>query len=287
MLKNLIRPCLALVLAFCAATVLAAKDPNDAEGTADHPEVPRFPGYHIDAATHNDYNEFVFATKGFDAMADGKGDTRSGKFWEIRYVINDGARVPSLVEIINNYENAFKKIGGRMVRKDPRQGAVFQMPGANGGERWVQLDIYSQNYGYMLNIVDVGAMAQKVEVSAGEMADAIKKSGVVALHGILFDTGKATLKPESEPQLVEIIALLKREAGLRLSIEGHTDNVGDKKSNLELSRKRAESVVKYLSDKGIDGKRLKADGKGDAVPVADNRSEDGRATNRRVELVRF
>ncbi|RZI40808.1 OmpA family protein [Herbaspirillum sp. HC18] len=287
MLNSLIRHCIALLLVFCAATALAAKDPNDAEGTTDHPEVPRFPGYHIDAATHNDYNEFVFATKGFESAANGKGDMRSGKFWEIRYVVNDGARVPSLVEIINNYDNAFKKIGGTMVKKDPQQGAVFRVPRGNGGERWVQLDIYSQNYGYTLDIVDVGDMAQKVEVSAGEMADAITKNGFVALHGILFDTGKAVLKPESEPLLTEIVTLMNRDKSLRLSIEGHTDNVGDKKSNLDLSTRRAESVVKYLSAKGIDARRLKANGKGDTVPVADNRSEDGRARNRRVELVRF
>ncbi|HJW54680.1 MAG TPA: OmpA family protein [Burkholderiaceae bacterium] len=286
MLKFLIKPFVALALVLFAASAHAAKDPNDAEGTSDHPEVPRFPGYHIDAATHNDYNEFVFATKGFDAWSNGKGDTRAGKFWEIHYVINDGARVPSLVEIINNYDNAFKKVGGRMVRKDPQQGAVFVVP-RGSGERWVQLDIYSQNYGYALDIVDVGEMAQKVEASAGEMADAIKKNGFVALHGILFDTGKATLRPESEPLLTEVVALLNRDKGLRLSVEGHTDNVGDKKSNLELSKKRAESVVRNLSAKGIDLRRLKVDGKGDTVPVADNRSEDGRAMNRRVELVKF
>ena len=108
----------------------------------------------------------------------------------------------------------------------------------------------------------------------------------VALH-LEFDTGKATLRPDAQPTVDQVLALLKGHPDLKLGVEGHTDNVGDKKSNLELSRKRAESVVKYLSDKGIDGKRLKADGKGDAVPVADNRSEDGRATNRRVELVRF
>jgi outer membrane protein OmpA-like peptidoglycan-associated protein len=287
MLNLLTRASLAWLLALHAALAFAAPDPNDAEGTADHPEVPRFPGYHIDAAVQNDYNEFVFATKGFEAQANGKGDMRSGRFREIRYVINDGARLPSLVEIINNYDNAFRKAGGSMVRKDPQQGAVFRIPLGQGGERWVQLDIYSQNYGYTLDIVDVAAMQQKLEASAGEMADAIQRNGYVALHGILFDTGKAALKPESEPQLAEIVALMNRDKGLKLSIEGHTDNVGDRKANLELSRKRAESVVKYLSAKGIDPRRLKADGKGDSVPVADNRNDDGRSKNRRVELVRF
>lgn len=286
-MKYLIKSLFALALAVLASASFAAKDPNDADNTADHPEVPRFPGFHIDAAKRNDYNEFKFATKGFDAWLDGKGEARAGKFWEIRYVLNEGARAPSIVELINNYDNAFKKVGGKMVRKDPEQGAVFRVPRGNGGERWVQLDIYSLGEGYTLDIVDVGEMAQKVEVSAGEMAEAIRKNGFIALHGILFDTGKASLKPESAPLLDEIVALLSRDKGLRLSVEGHTDNVGDKKSNLELSRKRAGSVVNYLSAKGIDAKRLKAEGKGDSAPVADNRTEAGRASNRRVELVKF
>lgn len=130
-------------------------------------------------------------------------------------------------------------------------------------------------------------MTQKVEFSAGEMADAINKNGHVALNGVLFDTGKAVIKPESAPLLNEVVALLKNDAALKLSVEGHTDNVGDKRANVELSKQRAASVMKYLTDNGIDGKRLKSDGKGDSVPLADNRSEDGRAKNRRVELVKF
>jgi len=95
------------------------------------------------------------------------------------------------------------------------------------------------------------------------------------------------IKSESTPLPDEVVSLLKHDKALKLSIEGHTDNVGDKRANLLLSKQRAGSVVKYLTGKGIDGKRLKSDGKGDSVPVADNRSESGRAKNRRVELVRF
>lgn len=119
------------------------------------------------------------------------------------------------------------------------------------------------------------------------MAVAINKNGYVALNGILFDTGKAVIKSESTPLLNEVVALLKNNAPLKLSVEGHTDNVGDKRANVELSKKRAASVVKYLTDNGIDGKRLRFAGKGDSMPLADNRSEDGRAKNRRVELVKF
>ncbi|WP_395704218.1 OmpA family protein [Aquabacterium sp.] len=279
----------ALLLALAvlqAGPAAAATDPNDADGTADHPEVPRFPGFHIDAATRNDYNEFVFATQGFDAWADGKGDARAGRFWEIRYVLNEGARTPSLVELIANYENALRKAGGRLVRKDPQQGAVFRVPRRDGGERWVQLDIYAANTGYTLDIVDVGAMAQKLELDAGEMADLLRQQGRVALQGILFDTGKATIRAESEALLAEVLALLQREPSLRLRIEGHTDKVGDRAANLALSARRAQAVLQHLVAHGIEARRLSAVGKGDSVPRAANDSEAGRAANRRVELVK-
>jgi OOP family OmpA-OmpF porin len=290
-LKLLIKSPFILLLFLFVTTALAASDPNDNEGTADHPEVARFPGFHIDSSEINDFNEFRFASEGFDDSGEPKGEVKAGKYWHIVYWLNEGARKPSAIELIKNYENAFKKAGGGLVIRHPQSGepesAVYHMPQLNGSERWMQIDISSEGNRLEMNIVDVGAMAQKVEFSAGEMADALNKNGYVALTGILFDTGKATIKSESESLLNEVVALLKNDKSLKLSVEGHTDNVGDKRTNEELSKKRAESVVKYLTSNGIDSKRLKFDGKGDSMPVADNRSENGRAKNRRVELVKF
>jgi outer membrane protein OmpA-like peptidoglycan-associated protein len=130
-------------------------------------------------------------------------------------------------------------------------------------------------------------MEQKLEFSSDEMAAAIGKNGFVALNGILFDTGKAAIKPESEALIKEIVALLNKDKSLKLSIVGHTDNAGNKKANLALSKQRAESLVRQLVAAGIDARRLKADGKGDTEPTADNRMDEGRAKNRRVELVKF
>lgn len=290
-MKRLLELPLVLIIVLFAAAAFAAKDPGDNPGTADHPEVPRFPGFHIDSAKLKDFNEFRFASKGYDSSYEPVGETKAGRHWFIDYILNEGARKPSAVELVRNYENAFKKAGGVLVNRHPKGGdpesAVYRLPRSNGGERWMQINIDNEGLRYQLNIVDVGAMTQKVEFSAGEMADAIKKNGYVALTGILFDTGKATIKPESTPLLNEVASLLKNDKSLKLSIEGHTDNVGDKRANVELSKRRAESVVKYLAGNGVDGKRLKSDGKGDSVPVADNRSEEGRAKNRRVELVKF
>jgi OmpA-OmpF porin, OOP family len=286
-----------LVLTFLAllfASAHAAKDPADTPGTSEHPEIKRFPGFHIDASKRNDYNEFVFAVKGLvDGTEDpvGGGEVKGGKYWQTVYCINEGARLPSHIELVRNHEGAFKQVGGTMLVRYPKSGdpelAVFRVPRAGGGDRWVQLSVYNEGGCYRLDIVDVAEMAQKLEFSAGEMADALKKNGFVALNGILFDTGAHTIKPESNALLNEVVAMLKKDKSLKLSIEGHTDNVGAKAANLDLSRRRAESVVKYLTSNGIEAQRLKFEGKGDTTPVADNRAEAGRAKNRRVELVKF
>ena len=290
-MKRLFRLPLMLALCLFTATALATTDPLDNEGTFEHPEVVRFPGFHIDNSKRTDYDEVRFATQGFDGSNEPIGQIKAGRYWFVDYCLNDGARQPSAIELLRNYENAFRKAGGSLIKRHPDSGApesaVYRMPRAGGGERWVQLDINGEGVRYQLKIVDVAGMAQKVEFSAGQMADALKKTGFIALTGILFDTGKATLKPESVPLLDEVVTLLKGDKALKLSVEGHTDNVGDKRANLLLSKQRAESVVKYLAGRGIDARRLKFDGKGDAVPVADNRSESGRARNRRVELVKL
>lgn len=276
---------------FLAFTVEAARDPADAEGTADHPEVSRFPGFHIDSAKKHDFNEFLFATRGYDGDGEPMGEVKAGKYMLLDYCLNDDARQPSGIELFRNYENAFRKAGGSLVSRHPKTGwpesSVFRMPLARGGERWVQLNINNDGVRYQLNIVDVGAMVQKLEFSAGEMADAIRKTGYVALSGILFDTAQATIKAESRPLLNEVLALLRNDKALRLAVEGHTDNVGNARANLDLSRRRAEAVVAFLVEGGVAPQRLKAAGKGDTVPVADNRGEEGRARNRRVELVKF
>jgi outer membrane protein OmpA-like peptidoglycan-associated protein len=125
-----------------------------------------------------------------------------------------------------------------------------------------------------------------VTISANEMAKGIASSGSIALYGILFDTKSAEIKPESTPTLEEIAKLLKTQPALSLLVVGHTDNVGTFQFNMELSERRAASVVRALTSRyAIDTKRLTPVGVSFSNPVASNRSEDGRAKNRRVQLV--
>lgn len=103
---------------------------------------------------------------------------------------------------------------------------------------------------------------------------------------IVFETGKAILKPESEPVLEQLRSFLEGKGQITLvRIEGHTDNVGQSKDNLKLSGDRALAVRKWLADHKIDPKRLIAVGFGDTKPVADNKTDEGKSQNRRTEFI--
>jgi outer membrane protein OmpA-like peptidoglycan-associated protein len=112
--------------------------------------------------------------------------------------------------------------------------------------------------------------------------------GKFSTTGILFDVNSATIKPNSYGTLKDIAALLKDNPGLTIKIIGHTDNEGDPKANLELSRKRAGAVKAVLaSEFSIEEGRLQADGKGADLPAAPNTTPEGRAQNRRVEFIKL
>jgi OmpA-OmpF porin, OOP family len=138
-----------------------------------------------------------------------------------------------------------------------------------------------------VDILQTKAREQKmVTVNASEMAAKIGSTGSVALYGIYFDFNKADLKPESTPTLEQISQLLKNDGSLKLLVVGHTDNVGTFDFNMGLSQRRASSVVAALTGQyGIAKNRLTPVGVSFAAPVASNKSEEGRAKNRRVELV--
>lgn len=131
-------------------------------------------------------------------------------------------------------------------------------------------------------------MIANVRINAGgrELYDALSADGRVATQGILFDTGSDRIKPESTPTLQEIADMLTQHADLKLTIEGHTDNVGSAASNKSLSEQRAAAVKTYLVSKGIDAARIETAGLGDTKPAAPNTTPEGRQQNRRVELVR-
>jgi outer membrane protein OmpA-like peptidoglycan-associated protein len=120
-----------------------------------------------------------------------------------------------------------------------------------------------------------------------DIKSALDTEGRIVTHGILFDTGKATLKPESLPTLRTILDLLNGAPALKFSIEGHTDNQGDRSINQPLSENRATAVKDWLVGKGIAADRLRTAGFGDSKSIESNSTAEGRAINRRVEFVKF
>jgi OOP family OmpA-OmpF porin len=140
-----------------------------------------------------------------------------------------------------------------------------------------------------LTVVAPEKMEEKMAfVNAGEMSKSLLDEGKIALYGIYFDSDKDTLRPDSQPTLQEIAKLLSAEPKLNVEVVGHTDNQGKPDYNLDLSRRRAASVVHELVSKyGVATNRLGSFGCGFYAPVASNASEDGKAKNRRVELVKW
>jgi len=117
-----------------------------------------------------------------------------------------------------------------------------------------------------------------------EVKAATMKIFTQALQGIQFESGKDVIKKSSNGILDQVVTVMKENQSYNLEINGHTDNVGDDAKNLELSQKRADAVKKYLTDKGISASRLMSKGFGETVPVADNKTSEGKAKNRRVEF---
>jgi outer membrane protein OmpA-like peptidoglycan-associated protein len=152
-----------------------------------------------------------------------------------------------------------------------------------GRETWIALEAFNEGRTYELVILEMEPMTQ--EVTADAMYSALNKDGFMALY-INFDTGKSDIKPESIAIIEQIAALLRTHPELKVSIEGHTDNVGTPQNNKALSLQRAKSVMNAVVQKGIAATRMTAVGWGQEKPIADNRSEEGRAKNRRVEIVK-
>lgn len=155
----------------------------------------------------------------------------------------------------------------------------------DGQETWAQID--KGNGKIWLRIVEKKAMEQYIVADAAALGNDIRTAGHAAVYGILFDTGKSTIKPESAQAIGEIAKLLKADPALKIHVVGHTDNVGDVDSNIKLSKDRSEAVLQALArDHGIAAARLKSYGCGQFAPVASNDTEEGRAKNRRIELVK-
>jgi OmpA-OmpF porin, OOP family len=267
-----------MMLTFIAP--LIAQD--DTEGSKDPALFTRMPGFYIYR-----YDDLQFDRYEFPVSPD-KTQAVEGHYLFIIYWLKDNVQQPSPLQIVRNYTNAIKKIGGQVIYEFEDggiQNAIMKIV-KSGTETWAHISA-SSNGTYSIYIIEKQAMAQDVVADASSMAKTIKETGKVAVYGIYFDTGKSTLKPESQSTLEQIAKMLKADAALKLYVVGHTDNTGQYDANMKLSIDRAAAVVNALvTQYSVNAASLKACGDGPTAPVATNETEEGKALNRRVELVK-
>jgi outer membrane protein OmpA-like peptidoglycan-associated protein len=267
-----------------AAVVPLASAQSDVAKSRDHPLFNRLAGFYIEDYQASDFNSHEFYVG--KPNDDWEMQSIEGKKTVIVYRIKEGAKQPSSLQIVRNYANAVAQSGGKQLyeNKDPGARMVTLRLQKSGQDIWVSVEASGDSAeGYQLTIVERGEIAQ--EITASSIFDALSKQGRIALY-INFDTGKATIKAESQPVVKQVVDMMKAHPEVKVAVEGHTDNVGAPAANKALSEQRAKAVVAAIAALGVSADRLSAAGFGQEKPLASNAAEDGRAKNRRVELVK-
>jgi len=284
---RMFRLCLWLLwTAFAASTTYAASSES-----SDHPLLSRIPGFEVHSKTGPRFD--VVKIEDFNIVGQiGKNSEAfqaEGKVTLIDY--NDDKEANSPAFIYRNYLSATKSLGGVQLNSnfEPTsrgvQGGhhIFQIPSKSAAEPTYVLLRINGSRRYSLTFIEPGPMVQQVTV--GKLAQEMADQGFATIR-LNFATGSAELPTDASQTLQAVVQWLQQTPSLKLSIEGHTDNVGQPADNKRLSQARAEAVRKALLTQGIAAARLSAKGWGQEQPIADNRAEAGRAQNRRVELVK-
>lgn len=300
---------------------------QDVEGSSDHPMVSRYEGSSItdyDFREFDSYEMLLGKAKSDPEDPSNKtaesSENLEGKVTKISYYLPEDR---STLEVFRNYEDALKAAGFEILftcsnqecgGRDFNHKIVEYKAGFGDNysdQRYLAAklsrdegDVYAslytvkntsgggpdRNHIYTeVDVIEVVSMQEAmVTVDANAMAEEIFETGSISIYGILFDYDKADIKPESAGTIKEIAALLNNNPDLKLFIVGHTDNKGSLDYNTNLSQKRAEAVVAVLvSEYGIDSGRITPKGLAFLAPVASNSTKEGRAKNRRVELVEY
>jgi OOP family OmpA-OmpF porin len=270
---------LSILLGIVCLSTFAAAQQKDNPNCQDYPLFNRMPGYWIYNCVQKDFDSRTFS------IGLGKKEQVEGRYFEIKYYpqANLKSRASEL-QILRNFENAIKTLGGKALIVGKHNETLLLT--RDGKELWIE--VWTEFTGkHGLIVVEKALMTQDIIANADIFANDLKSAGHSAVYGIYFDTGKSEIKPESEKAIAEIAKLLKNDDRLNVYVVGHTDTVGTIDSNLKLSVDRAEAVVQALiRDHNIAASRLKSFGNGPFAPVTTNDTEEGRAKNRRVELVK-
>jgi outer membrane protein OmpA-like peptidoglycan-associated protein len=255
----------------------ATSNPKDATGCKDSTLISRYPDSIIASCTDKAFDAYDFTI-----TVNNKQTTKriEGIMHQNEY--NWPRDIASKTQVVHNLNNAFKAAGYTFDYDSGEYGDFT----VHMGKTWIMEEV-SGGGGYKQTIVMEKGMTQVVVANAAALSGGLNGNGHVVVNGILFDTGKTDVKPESGPALDEVAKLLKANPKLRVYVVGHTDNVGALAGNMDLSKRRAASVVQTLTTKySVPATQLDAIGDGPSAPVSSNDTEDGRALNRRVELVK-
>lgn len=270
-----------LLIMFCVTSLLFAQE-MDAEGCKDHPFFNRLENYYIDGCKEN-YNEYEFM------MGNDKTQILEGTLIDILYTYDGpfGPNLPSKLQVIRNYENAIAKMGGQKVYSRTSDdggwtGATFHLQ-KDGSEYWLGIYDLINNPVDQFTFVLLTVQGMKQEITANEMFEKINSGLPITLY-INFETGKSAIKSDSENIVEELYQMMNENPDLKILVEGHTDNVGNKSSNQSLSEKRATGLKTALVTKGISSSKIETVGFGQDQPLADNSTDEGRAKNRRIEI---
>jgi outer membrane protein OmpA-like peptidoglycan-associated protein len=270
-----------IVVLFFMPSVIHAQE-SEYKDTPYFSGMPNFTIYDAEDIEFDSYNFF-----------NGKNCTTvEGKKMKRTYSLKEGSQKSSVIQISRNYANAVRSMGGTVLFEGAPQNAecadnngLQMMVGKvvkDGNELWVEVASLGGD-DYYLTVVLKELMKQDVTASA--MFEALNRDGHIALY-INFDFGKSIIRDESKPIIEQIVQMMKSNPDLKIGVEGHTDNVGSPASNKTLSEARAKSVVSAIAGQGIPADRLSPTGYGQDKPIGDNNTEEGRAKNRRVELVK-
>lgn len=288
----------------------------DISGSADHPLLPRYQDAQITAYSSEAFRDWHFLNapaRAYGGLEKNREATLAveGAFTRILYRVPVGR---SSLEVLRNYEQALSErgftalfrcereaCGGRhfnhavtreMALREQQKEQQYVLARLSRAEGDVLAAVYVVQNAAGHSLVQLEVLEQKpmesrmVVIEAPAMQRELSERGRVAIYGVLFDHDSERLRPDSQPQLQQIAALLREQPRLRALLVGHTDASGRPEYNRELSLRRARSVVAALvGEHGIAAERLLAEGVGMAAPVASNSTQQGRALNRRVELV--
>jgi outer membrane protein OmpA-like peptidoglycan-associated protein len=253
-------------------------DTLTAPSGADYRLLGHMPGYTADTPTKRNFDKADFSVQNGD---DTSTVSVEGALYDVNYSSGPGAPASDLA-IQQNYRDALKKLGAQTLFADDRD-TTARLEDA-GKTIWIK--VYSQETDIEVTAVEEKAFAASITPpTADALKTALDTDGRIALY-VNFDFNKATLKPDAKPVIDQVVALMKDTPALKLEIDGYTDNVGAHDYNVKLSQDRAAAVVAALKTAGVDASRLASNGFGPDKPIADEATAEGRAKNRRVELVK-